>query len=617
MANHWLAGVHHDGSSTYVSNPYPHSGETVTITIRVPTSAPVSSVHCRVLEDGEFRHLDMQLRHTTGVVNLWSLDLLIQQPRVEYSFKLMTSEGAYYYSSMGLSRADHPTFFDFLILADYDAPHWVRSAVFYQIFPDRFHNGDPSNDVQDGMWEREGVLTRKLQWGELPIPWVKARSVDFAGGDLQGIMQKLDYIASLGIGALYLTPIFTAASNHHYDASTFNEIDPHLGGDSALVELRRALTERGMRLVLDITPNHVGVTHYWFTQAQADPHGETAEYFVYNERQKHFETWLGVSSLIKLNYNSQKLRDEMYRRPDSAIRRWLAAPYSIDGWRLDVANMVGNLRMSQLDHEVWAEMRPYVKRDNPEAYLLGEYFQDGTPHTQGTELDAAMNYQGFNTPVRRWLGGADLGTWDDKVWGDTSLLPTDALALQLERFQAAVPFVIALQQFNQVSSHDLNRILNITKGNKALVRLAASLLMAYIGVPCLYYGDEIGLDGGKDPDNRRCMPWDESEWDQELLAHHRQWIGLRNNSPALRDGGYQTLYAAGDTIAFLREAPQQRVIFVGHRGARTSLNLPVWQAGIADGAVLRDLASNLTVTVTEGSITLKDVAQGQAFLFEV
>jgi alpha-glucosidase len=183
--------------------------------------------------------------------------------------------------------------------------------------------------------------------------------------------------------------------------------------------------------------------------------------------------------------------------------------------------------------------------------------------------------------VRRWLGGADLGTWDDKVWGDTSLLPTDALALQLERFQAAVPFVIALQQFNQVSSHDLNRILNITKGNKALVRLAASLLMAYIGVPCLYYGDEIGLDGGKDPDNRRCMPWDESEWDQELLA------------------------------------PQQRVIFVGHRGARTSLNLPVWQAGIADGAVLRDLASNLTVTVTEGSITLKDVAQGQAFLFEV
>jgi len=615
----WTKGVHHDGSEAYVSNPFPKNGETITLTLRVPAHAPIKGVCARVMFDGEFAHRDMMLKHTSTDVHFYTIDVLIEQPRTEYIFKLLADDGAYYYTSNGISRADSPLFHDFVLLADYDAPHWVRDAVFYQIFPDRFHNGDPANDVQDGDWEREGALTRRLDWGSSPIPWAKGRSVDFFGGDVNGITQKLGYLEMLGVNALYLTPIWTAASNHHYDASTFNDVDPHLGGNEALAELRQALDAREMKLVLDITPNHVGITHYWVTDANANPDSPFAEYFFYDAEKGYFETWLGVASLLKLNYKSQKLRDEMYRSPDSALRRWLQTPYRIDGWRLDVANMTGNLKMNQLDHDVWQEMRPILKSDDPQCYLLGEYFQDGTPHTQGQELDATMNYQGFNTPMRRWLGGEDLGVMDGKWWGDTTLLPSDALAQQWQNFLGAVPYVIALQQFNQLDSHDVSRILHVVHEDKALVTLGIALLMSFTGVPCLYYGGEVGMTGGKDPDNRRCMLWDESDWDKDLLVVYQKLIAIRKNSTALKHGGFQMLHAEDNTVAFLREAAHERVVVVGYRGEarHEPLGVPVAHGGISDGITLKDLISGVSYTITEGKLTFPSIAHGQALILEV
>lgn len=615
LAPDWTRAVHHDGSNAYISNPYPALGETVTIAIRVPSDAPVSGVFCRLLEDGEFRHLQMHPQPADAPFTRWTLDWTIHQPRTEYSFKLVSSDGAFYFSTQGASRADHPLTYDFAILANYQAPHWVRETVFYQIFPDRFHNGDPSLDVQDGEWEREGAVTRRIAWGELPIPWEKGRSIDFANGDLPGIRMKLSYLAALGVNGLYLTPIFKSSSNHRYDINDFNEVDPHLGGNQALADLRAALDEYAMRLMLDITPNHIGERHDWYQDALANPASPYAEFFKRTPDGQHFETWLGVPTLIKLNYTSQKLRDAMYRDPDSAIRRWLAAPYRIDGWRLDVANMTGNLREDQLDHEVWRDMRPYAKGDNPDVYLMGEYFQDATPHTQGTELDAAMNYQGFNTPTRRWLGGEDIGVADGKPWGDPTLLPTEALAEQYRRFMGAVPYVIALQQFNQIGSHDITRILRVVKGDKALVKLGTALLMCFPGVPCLYYGDEIGMDGGKDPDNRRCMPWDEAEWDHDMLAFARAWIAERRTNDALQSGGYQLLYAAGDTLAFLRQSAAQRLVFVGHRGSDAAVTIPLWHGGFADGLTLTDRLSGAAFRVQDGGLTLH-LAHGQALLLE-
>jgi alpha-glucosidase len=608
---HWTLAVHHDGSEAYVSNPFPHNGETITLSVRVPNDAAIKGVYCRIMEDGEFVHRTMKLTHTRGLSNLWSLDVTLRQPRVEYAFKILTDEGAYYYSAYGISRADHPTFYDFFLLADYEAPHWVRDTVFYQIFPDRFHNGNSDNDVQDGEWEREGKKTRRLEWGSEPIPWAKGRSVDFFGGDLEGVTQKLDYLTELGVNAIYLTPIFTSPSNHRYDISTFNEVDPHLGGNQALADLRAETLKRNIKLMLDITPNHVGISHYWIEETKQDAPTNTREYFFYDEKTQSFETWLGVSTLIKLNYGSVKLREKMYRDADSAMRRWMQAPYSIDGWRLDVANMTGNLRMNQLDHEVWQDMRPYIKQDHPDFYLLGEYFQDGTPHTQGKELDAAMNYQGFNTPTRRWLGGMDLGVADDQAWGDTALMPTDALAEQYARFLGAVPFVIALQQFNQLGSHDVPRILTVTKGDLALAKLGAALLMCYVGTPCIYYGDEIGMEGVKDPDNRRCMMWEADKQNAELLATYQQMIAIRHENSALRQGGYQLLFAQDNTLSFLREDKTQKIVFVGHRGQNETVSIPVWQGGIADNTPMTDLVSGASYTVGDGHIELQ-LAHGQA-----
>lgn len=615
----WIFSIHHDGSEAFVDKPMPKMGDKVTIRLRTALNAPIRAVFMRAMLDGEFRMVEMKKAKANKAAQFWEGLLPIEQPHTDYSFKLMTAEGAYYYTALGASRADSPDFYDFSIIADYKAPLWIRDAVFYQIFPDRFNNGDTSNDVVDGEYEHKGYKAAKRNWGELPWEWKKAGSMDFFGGDLQGISQKLDYLADLGVTGIYMTPIFTAESNHKYDILDYFNVDKHFGGNEALVELRRESEKRNIKLMLDITPNHCSYRHPWVTSFQTNPQTETAEYFFYDPKTKGFETWLGVPSLIKLNYGSQKLREVMYRADNSAIRQWLKPPYSVDAWRLDVANMTGNLKENQLDHDVWAELRAAAKDANPDVYLLGEYFQDGTPHLQGDELDASMNYQGFNLPMRRWLGGEDLGVADKNPYGDTELMSTEAMVQQWMNFLAAIPYPIALQQFNQLDSHDTTRIMHVCKGDKALVKLGTSLMMAFPGVPCIYYGGEIGLTGSKDPDNRRTMPWDESEWDMNMLAYFKQLISLRKNSKAMKHGGFKVLHMLGNWVAFARQAEGETLVALGYRGADTLKGavLDLAQIGLEDGAKLKDLLSDFSVKVEDGCVQLPDLAHGQAMFLQV
>jgi alpha-glucosidase len=613
----WTRGIHHDGSAAHVSNPNPALGEAVTLRLRVPRSAPVRAAFVRTCPDGEHHHQAMHIAAQDELTTWWEAPLTASMPRNTYRFKLITETGSVYVTAGGVFVADVPDWFSFTLLAGYQAPAWVPDAVFYQIFPDRFHNGDPANDVADGEYEQFGYRSVRRDWDAAPSSFQKHGNLDFYGGDLQGITEKLDYLADLGVTALYLNPIFVSESNHKYDVRDFFRVDPHLGGDEALADLRAALDARGMRLMLDITPNHISYHHPWFTAARQDPDAPTAEYFAKNA-DGDFETWLGVPSLIKLNYASQKLRDVMYRAPDSALRHWMQAPWRIDGWRLDVANMTGNLLASQRDHEVWREMRAAVKADAPQAYLLGEYFQDGTPHLQGDELDASMNYMGFNVPVRRWIGGEDLGVAHGHPYGDPTPLPTEALAESMQLYLAAVPYTIALQQFNQISSHDITRILHVAGGDEALTRLAFTLLLTFVGTPCLYYGDEIGLGGGTDPDNRRPMDWHADRWNHAIHDHVRQLIALRHASVALRHGGFQLLHAAGDTISYTRQAPEQTLLVVCHRGPTLrTLALPVQHAGWADGTVMRDRLNGMRLVVADGAVTLADVPHGGSYVFEV
>lgn len=615
----WTRGVHHDGSEKYISNPLPKLGETIRFSLRTPLDSPIQQVMFRAMRDGEFSYNPMEIGEENSVSRFWTIDFAIKQARIDYTFILFTNSRILVYSAQGISRGDVTDANSFSLIADYDAPLWVRDTVFYQIFPERFHNGDPSNDVQDDEYTFLGKATKKRKWGEKPWAFKKSMTVDFFGGDLNGITQKLDYLSDLGVNGLYLTPIFESETNHKYDIKDYFNVDKHFGGNEALIELREETEKRDVKLMLDITPNHCSYNHPWFAQLKDNPEADTAEYFFYNEEKEDYEYWFDVPSLAKLNYSSQKLRDIMYRGEKAAITHWLKAPYNIDAWRLDVANMTGNFAQWQLDHEVWAELRQSAKAVKEDVYLLGEYFQDGTAHIQGDELDASMNYQGFNMPMRRWLDFRKPNPNPEHFWDLIIKLPTETMVEQWQNFMIPVPYPILLQQFNQLDSHDVPRISFLADGKSGLVKLAITLLMAFPGVPCIYYGSEIGLEGAGDPDNRRCMPWDEEEWDKDLFAFFKKVIEIRKNSHAMKHGSFQLLHAKGDCIAFMRESTEQTVIAIGYRGKKklSGEKINLAQAGIEDGTILRDLLSDTELKVKKGKIKLPKMSLGRVLLLEV
>jgi alpha-glucosidase len=543
----------------------------------------------------------MQPAAAGGACRWWQIDLPLRMLRTGYRFLLRTAAGALWYNGLGC-HAHYPTDAnDFKLLAGHHGPGWVRDAVFYQIFPDRFADGDPANNVADGAYRYRGRPVVARPWGARPS---RAHGeIEFFGGDLQGVAQRIGYLADLGVSALYLNPIFEAPSVHKYDVADYGRVDAHLGGDAGLVTLRGALDERAMRLILDIVPNHCGATHPWFTAAQADPTAPSAEFFTFRRHPDEYESWLGVSTLPKLDYRSERLRELMYAGDDAVMRKWLRPPFRIDGWRIDVANMLGRQGPSDLGHKIGRGIRRAVKAENPEAYILGEHFFDGTPHLQGGELDATMNYQGFTFPVWRWLAGFEVGAGISQ-WGDTRPMATADMAAQWAAFRAAIPWQIAAQQFNLLGSHDTPRLRHILGGDLARVRVAAALLFTYPGAPCLYYGDEIGLDGAGDPDCRRTMPWDEAAWDHGLRAFFQRLIALRREAPALRWGGFQLLHAAGDTVAFQREAPEERIVVVARRADDGLRALDVAHGGIPDGARLRELLSGAEAVIQGGRLPL-------------
>jgi alpha-glucosidase len=609
----WTKSIHHDGSARYVEPSDHRIGERTTIRLRVGLDAPIERILVRTTPDGEQQMTAMQHARSDAAAAWWEGELPLRTPNVSYRFYIQTREGNWWFNAAGISRHNPTDAQDFQILAHHDGPTWVAESVFYQIFPDRFADGDPSNNVRDGEYLYQGQPVIARPWGALPRR--EYGQIEFFGGDLQGIARNLDYITDLGANAIYLNPIFRAPSNHKYDVADYRRVDPHLGGEAGLLELRRALDQQQMHLILDIVPNHCGATHPWFLAAQADPRAPEAEFFSFRRHPNEYEAWLGVHTLPKLNYRSERLREWMYAGPDAVMRRWLRPPYQIDGWRIDVANMLARQGESQLGHKVGRGLRRAIKEESHEAYLLGENFYDGTPHLQGRELDATMNYAGFTLPLWSWLTGLDvvaiqLGS------APHAPSPTEALADQWRAYMAAIPWQVARQQYNLLGSHDTPRILTILGGDKQLLRLAVALLFTFPGIPSIYYGDEIGMEGSGDPDCRRCMNWDRRTWDQPLREYYRSLIRLRRTAPALRKGGFQILHAQGETIAFQREAPGQRLVIVGRRGDDGLLEVPVRHAGIADGLRFRDLLVGVEVVVQGGMLPIGPYHQPGAQIWE-
>ena len=592
----WLPTIHHDGSARYAQ----HTEGKAVLRVRADRAATIQQLFVRTAPDGEQRLTALHRAADDAACQWWQIDLPRAMPRDGYRFFLITGEGDFWLSAAGLTRHTPTDATDFKLIAEATLPMWVRDAVFYQIFPDRFCDGDPSNNVRSGESTLNGRPVFARGWHERPNR--ATGGYEFFGGDIQGITQRLDYLADLGITALYLTPIFTSPSNHKYDSTSYEQVDPHFGGDAALIALREALDARGMRLILDLVPNHSGNQHPWFRAAQADRNAPEAEFYTFHSHPHGYEQWLGISTLPKLNYRSQRLREVMYAGDNSIVRRWLRPPFRIDGWRLDVANMLARQGETQLGHKIGRGIRRAVKQENPQAYLLGENFFDGTPHLQGDELDACMNYRGFDIPLQLWLASDHIAKLNSS--SDQRPIDTATLAAQWGAFLAAIPYQIALQQFNLLGSHDTIRIATALHGDLARLKVARALLYAFPGVPCVYYGDEVGLEGGDDPDNRRPMPWDEAAWNHAVHGFEKQLIQLRRSSAALRWGGYQLLHAAAETVAFLRDAPEERIIVVARRAADGVTALDLRLAGIADGTRLHELLGGASAVAENGQLAL-------------
>ncbi|HRA00853.1 MAG TPA: maltodextrin glucosidase [Thermoflexales bacterium] len=603
----WIDSLHHDGSSKYVSGEM-RIGKTARIRVRADVAAPITKMFVRTCPDGEQKIAPMTRAADEGVCAFWEADLPLNMPRTGYRFLIHADDGDWWLNQQGAAQSTPTDAADFRILADASFPSWVQDAIFYQIFPDRFADGDPAGNVQNGEYSCYGREVTARAWGEQPRKHNEGGGVEFFGGDLQGIAQKLDYLRDLGVNALYINPIFTSPSNHKYDVADYYHVDPHFGGEKALIELRRALDQRGMRLMLDMVPNHCSSVHPWFLDAQANPRGPTAEFFTFHHHPNDYESWLGVRSLPKLNYKSQRLREVMFEDDDAIMRYWLRAPFRIDGWRLDVANMMGKQGATQLGHKIGRAIRRAIKREKPDAYLLGEHFFDGTPHLQGDELDASMNYRGFTFPLLNWLAGFDMASVWGMEWASGHHMPTLDFAAQLRQFAAAVPWQIALNQLNLLGSHDTPRVLSVVHGDLAQLRVAAALLFTYLGAPCVYYGEEIGLEGWGDPDCRRCMEWDESKWNKDVRGLYSGLMALRKANSALRHGGLQWLMAEHETLAFLREDEHHKVIVVAKRGADDAQTLNARATGLADGAVLREFFSGAEQTVSGGFLSLAGLA---------
>ena len=607
----WLQTVHHDGSAQYVSKLYPRLGDTVRIRLRVGVDAPLQRPYLRIFPDGEQAFIPLEHSHT-DVAHWWQADLPISQPLVHYRFVLEAEDGVWFYTAAGPAAHIPLDNTDFRILADYDPPRWLETAVFYQIFPDRFYNGNPTTNPQPDEFEFHGHRPRTYPWSQ-PAPEDQPFPIVFYGGDLPGIVQKLDYLQELGVNALYLNPIFTAHSNHKYDVIDYEHVDSHLGGDKALATLRQVLNERGMRYLLDIVPNHCGYGHPWFQAARANSQAPEADFFTFNNHPDDYHSWLGVWTLPKLNYRSQELRRRIYQNGDSVFRHWLRPPFAADGWRVDVANMLGRQGETQIGDEIAEGIRRAVKETRPDAYLMGENFFDASAQLQGTQWDGVMNYSGLTHPLWFWLDGYDQGAHGLEGHIQSSQpWPTAALAATWQHHLAAIPWAIALQQYNVLDSHDVPRIRSKVKGNDALHRLAAIIQFTFPGVPSLYYGDEIGMMDEDGFQSRGCMIWDKSRWNQDLLIFYKRLILLRKESTILQRGGFQMLTVEADTLAYQRASKAGCIVVVAHRGEqpRPAGPLLVAHGGIPDGTRFVEFFTGQELIVADGTLHLASHPQG-------
>lgn len=462
----------------------------------------------------------------------WFVSLQPPYRRLRYSFLLEDKKESMVYTEKGfyeevpLDDIGHHFCFPFLNGIDvFQAPEWVKDTVWYQIFPERFANGDQSLDPE----------------GTLPWRSVEPTPTNFFGGDFLGVINHLDHLEELGINGIYFTPIFKAHSNHKYDTIDYMEIDPQFGDKETFRKLISECHKRGIRVMLDAVFNHSG---YYFEPFQdVLKNGIDSEYAhwfhlreneVVTEPLPNYDAFGFVSSMPKLNTEHPEVKSYLLK-----VARYWIEEFDIDGWRLDVAN--------EVDHVFWREFRQTVKEAKPDAYILGEIWHDSMPWLQGDQFDAVMNYP-FTNAVIDYFAKKNI--------------TLERFQNQLSQVQHMYPVSVNEVAFNLLDSHDTPRVLTYAENDKDAAKLMYLFQLSYEGTPCIYYGDEIGMTGGEDPGCRKCMIWEEEEQDRELFAFMQKIIKLRKNEPAFGNNGRFSFIDVGkEILTYNKESSEQSLMF--------------------------------------------------------
>lgn len=517
--------IYHKPSGIYAWAAGPDS-----LTVRLRTSrAEIDSVAIAYADRHEhprnWRLCVMNLEDHDGLYDYWTATISLPTRRFAYYFILTENGQEVWYGEGGFAEfvpADVIWRWCFqypYLWWDRNAtiPQWAQDAIVYSIFPERFCNGDPSNDPPN-----------VKPWGELP------ESQSFFGGDLRGIITKLDYLEWLGVNCLYLTPIFSAPSNHKYDTSDYYEIDPHFGDQETARELVAQCHQRGIRVVLDAVFNHSGLSFAPFQDVvQKGADSRYASWFnIYNypvdpaAEPPNYETFAnGIASMPKLMTDNPEVREYLIQAAEFWTRH-----LSLDGWRLDVAD--------EVYPDFWREFRRRIKAINPECLIIGEVMHDAANFLEGDHFDTVMHYPWQHLCV-------------DFLTRQEPAISLETFADTLGRLRQAERSTVTPMLWNLLDSHDRRRILTALSGNRALLKLAVAFQFLYPGVPYIYYGDEIGMAGGEDPDCRRCMEWHPSQWDSEILAHYRALIKLRREKKIFSGGKFTQLLVDGERSVYV------------------------------------------------------------------
>lgn len=603
------------------------------------------------------KRVQLEVEYSDELFDYYFGTIILGIEPVSYYFELRLGNLVCFYNKKGVIR-DPEAFYNFNIVPGFKTPDWAKGAVMYQIFVDRFYNGDKTNDVVDNEYYYVGKLAKQVKdWNKLPeVDGIR----EFYGGDLQGVIDKLDYLVDLGIEVIYLNPIFVSPSNHKYDTQDYDYVDPHFGkiiidqgkplpegaaDNSNATKYISRVTEtanleasndvlynfvaeahlRNIKVILDGVFNHCGSFNKWLDREAFYAHSHNypvgaywakespyLSYFYFRNKNawpknNQYDGWWGYETLPKLNFEGSS---KLYNYVMDVGKKWVSPPYNIDGWRLDVAADLGYAK--KFNHQFWRDFRDSVKESNPEALIIAEHYGDPYDWIQGDQWDTIMNYDAFMEPVTWFLTGMQKHSDEFRpdLLGNHRVF-IDSMTHNMSRFHTQSLEV----SMNELSNHDHSRFLtrtNRTVGrlhtagakaacegiNTAVMKEAVLIQMTWPGAPTIYYGDEVGVCGWTDPDNRRSYPWGNE--DMDLYEVHRTLIQIRKSHEAFKTGSIKFLYGEHNLICYGRfDVIDRIVVVVNNSDVRKEIKLPVWEIGITD----QDTLEQLIETSTDGFTT--------------